>query len=389
MDNTEREWIFLKDVIKNPQHLIVAGNIVEPDVLSVNSSIIYKAVLSLLKRGEEVSFEAVAIELDQDAGLVAIGGTAFLNTLKSLEFTPTDSVFFKMCEEIARTGKATQVKKLLTKISNSESENPEELIAETINSLYKIIDIERNDLIDLDTLLKARKPRVPIASTTLSGLDAIIGGFVECEYTIIAARPSVGKTSLCNQISLISAYSGVPTLVISLEQSRTSLGNRYEKLIAHYDIGEDIIEHIPLYLNTTSGLNMQQIFYKIQMAKLLYGVRLVIIDYVGLIAGRKTTQSANDFIQQVSRQMQIISRRLDVALIVASQLNRNSETEGREPQLYDLRDSGALEQDVDNAIFIHRPKLREDADIIVAKGREVGIGRCKVKFDSQAMMFVE
>ena len=87
--------------------------------------------------------------------------------------------------------------------------------------------------------------------------------------------------------------------------------------------------------------------------------------------------------------MQIISRRLDVALIVASQLNRNSETEGREPQLYDLRDSGALEQDVDNAIFIHRPKLREDADIIVAKGREVGIGRCKVKFDSQAMMFVE
>lgn len=389
MENIQKEWLFLKDIITNQKHLILANSLVTPDALSVTPSIIFSTAQKLLTRNEEVSFEAIALELDKENKLSLIGGIEYLNTLKEIDFIPTDSVFYNICKELSTLGKVKRVKSILSDIAESDSENPDELIARTINSLYRVADIENNDIINLKTLLDTRKSRIPIASTTLSGLDAIIGGFVEGEYTIIAARPSVGKTSLCNQIALVSAIAGNSTLVVSLEQSRTSLGNRLAKLLSYYGINETEIENIPLYLDTTSGLKMEQIFYKIQMAKLLYDVKVVLIDYIGLIAGRKHTQSANDFIQQLSRQMQIISRRLDVALIVASQLNRNSETEGREPQLHDLRDSGALEQDVDNAIFIHRPKLGEDTDIIVAKGREVGIGRCKVKFHPDAMMFVD
>lgn len=389
MDNVQKEWIFLKDVLTNSKHLILGCNLVAPDAFTVASSIIYSTALDLFKRDEEVSFESVAIELDKTDKLKIIGGIEFLNTLKEVDFIPTDAVFSKMCDELARTGKVKQVKKILSEISETDTDNPDELIAQTINSLYKVSDVESTNIVDLKTLIETRKPRMPIASTTITALDDILGGFVEGEYTIVAARPSVGKTSLCNQIALMSAIAGNATLMISLEQSKTSLGNRLNNLLDYYGFDKEVVDNTPLYIDTTSGLTMPQIFYKVQMAKLLYGIRVVLIDYIGLIGGRKAGQNANDFMQQVSRQMQIISRKLDVALIVASQLNRNSETEGREPQLYDLRDSGALEQDVDNAIFIHRPKLGEDAVIIVAKGREVGIGRTTVKFCPDTMMFVD
>jgi replicative DNA helicase len=365
---------------------VVGSSLIEPDALSVTTALIYKASRELFEAGNTVTFESVAYNLSEKGMLADVGGLEFFDTLKQTTFVPDAMTFKKLCDDLAKVGQTRSLKQELTELTNlPDDTNPDLLLDKSVSIIYKASKGKADGILSItEAIDTAGQGRVPLTSSTLGGLDTLFGGgLVAGDYILVGARPSVGKSALTLQIGGASALNDHPTLIYSFEMSKVALVGRLGKMFTL-----DLLRESPLYM-VTSPLTVEQIFYTTQVAQLTKNIEIVIIDYIGLIPGQRSTQTKNDFITHVSRTLQAMSRKLNVVLIVVSQLNREMDREGREPALHDLRDSGSLEQDADNIIFIHRPQKKEKTKIILAKHREGPIGDFQATFDAESGMFFD
>ena len=220
--------------------------------------------------------------------------------------------------------------------------------------------------------------------TGYKDLDSLTNGFKPGEMIVLAARPSVGKTSLAmnivENIAFSKKYEKNPKniLVYSLEMSATSLAMRMicgrarvnmndlrrgfvrkdyaEKL---NDISKDF-QKASLWVDDTSGLSVNQIRAKARRLKSRNRLHLIVVDYLQLIAGDTKAMSRENQISDISRGLKAMAKELDVPVIVLSQLNRDSEKERRDPRLSDLRESGAIEQDADVVMLLGKHRKGED-----------------------------
>lgn len=253
-----------------------------------------------------------------------------------------------------------------------------------------------------------------------SDLDNIFHPMMAGEMVVIAARPSVGKTSLTDQIALHNAIRMKQNVVVfSLEEKTTMKPSKYAQMISgHSARAFDKLpkEHKEEFLDTLAMLRQEKslhVFYKHQtLGSILARIRsmhgsgkcdLAIIDYLQLmsIPGFKNDRLAA--LTEATRMIKLTANELDIPIIVLSQLNRASARENREPQLFDLRESGSIEQDADRVIFIHRPSMDAvtgevqditDQDksmfyqeLIQAKGRSVGTFRVGMYFNRPITCF--
>jgi replicative DNA helicase len=262
----------------------------------------------------------------------------------------------------------------------------------------------------INALLDPSK-RLKGVSTGFVKLDEMTGGLHGGELFILAARPSMGKTALALNIGQHVASGKDPrtVAVFSLEMSKESLLTRMlcsaarvdgQKFRAGY-LNQDerrqlaasagALSTAPLFIDDTSGANLMDIHAKLRRLKAEHGLGLVIIDYLQLMSSPGRNENRNQEISKLSRGMKLLSKELDVPMMVLSQLSRAPEMrqEGdHRPQLSDLRDSGAIEQDADLVGFIFRPEvynpqrtdLRGQAELILAKQRNGPTGVVKLVF---------
>ena len=247
--------------------------------------------------------------------------------------------------------------------------------------------------------------------TGFEKLDELLGGMQKSDLVIVGARPSMGKTAFCLSIALnatVRCKTPNRIAIFSLEMSKKQIVERmlcsearisshalrsnqlpkrdYQKL----GLAAGPLSEAPIYIDDTPGITALELRAKARRLKAQQGLDLIIIDYLQLMSASMPGENRQQEISYISRSLKGIAKELDVPVMALSQLSRASEMRGgdRLPQLSDLRESGAIEQDADVVMFVHRPEyynrddesLRGLAEIIVAKQRNGPTGAAKMAF---------
>jgi replicative DNA helicase len=271
----------------------------------------------------------------------------------------------------------------------------------------------------IETLHKAQKSVTGVASG-FADLDEMTAGFQPGEMIVVAARPSMGKTAFClNVATHAAAEDGTGIAIFSLEMSKPALVQRMlcaEAMVDSQKVrrgtlrdsdftqlarAAGILQNCSIWIDDTPGLSLLEMRSKARRLKAEADVGLVIVDYLQLMRSSEKMENRVQEISEISRSLKALAKELDVPVMALSQLSRASEQRGgdRRPILSDLRDSGAIEQDADVVIFIHRPEMYEGpvdkdgnslegkAEIIVGKHRNGPTGTFDLYFQKSYTRF--
>ena len=241
--------------------------------------------------------------------------------------------------------------------------------------LVPMKDVVQDNMERLERVITEGK-RVTGLATHYAQLDSLTSGLQPSELIILAARPSVGKTALALNIAEnVAQHEQAAVAIFSLEMSKESLLMRLLASLARVDAHRFRTGHLrredwremtqalaqlsvsPLWIDDSGSATVTEIGAKARRLKRDRGLSLVIVDYLQLIAARGRFSNRNEEVSSITRGLKALAKELQVPVLVLSQLTRAPEREERSPQLADLRESGAIEQDADVVLFIHRPNL--------------------------------
>ena len=284
------------------------------------------------------------------------------------------------------------------------------------SGLIPIGNIVRDNFERLERIFKEGKS-VTGLPTGYTSLDRLTSGLQPSELIILAARPSQGKTALAlNLAENIGVRGGLPIAIFSLEMSKESLLQRMVASVAQIDSHkfrtgnlrqsdwQELTQALgnlggaPLWIDDSGAIGVLEIGAKARRLKREKGLSLVIVDYLQLITARGRFGNRQEEVASISRALKSLAKELQVPVLVLSQLTRAPERDERGPQLSDLRESGAIEQDADVVIFIYRPHFfkhdaqpeeREQSEIIIAKQRNGPTDKVKFVFRSKFTRFEE
>jgi len=235
-------------------------------------------------------------------------------------------------------------------------------------------------------LLRETKSHVTGLPSGFQDLDNLTSGFHKGDLIIIASRPSQGKTSLAlNIIRHLSVDKGIPTAIFSLEMPEDQISLRLLCMQARVDISKvrkgminndeferitqaaDELSRAPIFVDDTPSIPLLELRAKARRIKREFNVEAIFVDYLQLIKGPENVENRQQEISAISRSLKALAKELQIPVIALSQLSRAIEQRAdKRPQLSDLRESGALEQDADLVIFLHKP--REDDDLLSTRG---------------------
>ena len=308
----------------------------------------------------------------------------------------------------------------------------DDLMQETESKLFEISQRNvKKDVVQINPVIKEALHNLEMAANREDGLSGLQSGFKQLDQftsgwqksdlVIIAARPAMGKTALVLTMAKNMAVDfGCPIGIFSLEMSNVQLVNRMIVNVCQIE-GEKIksgrlekhewerldckikdLYDAPIYVDDTPSLSIFELRTKARRLVREHGVKILVIDYLQLMnASGMNYGSREQEVSMISRSLKGLAKELNIPVIALSQLNRGVESrqgEGKRPQLSDLRESGAIEQDADIVVFIHRPeyyKISEDdqgstaglAEIVIAKHRNGPTGIVRMKFENQYALF--
>ena len=266
----------------------------------------------------------------------------------------------------------------------------------------------------IETLQRSGKAITGVPSGFVD-LDALTSGFQAAELVVVAARPSMGKTAFCLNVAANAAAEGQGVAIFSLEMSKESLVQRMLTATARVDShrvrqgtlrdsdftqlarAAGLLQTYQVWIDDTPSITLLEMRSKARRLKIDNDLKLIVVDYLQLMRSPEHSENRVQEISDISRSLKALARELEVPVIALSQLSRASEQRGgeRKPILSDLRDSGAIEQDADLVIFIHRPEYydREDeskrglAEVMLAKNRNGPTGDVQLKFTREYTRF--
>ncbi len=396
--------------------------------------IIFEAISYLTSKNIAVDFVTLSERLTATRKMESVGGIEYLTTLTDI--IPSTANFkhyisiLKKNEVLRRLEKAGN--EIINETNKADSEDEALQIAEKLifdiskenekKELTKLASELPSVMDNFDTI--ARDPNaLRGVKTGFYALDNITNGFQKSNLIIIGARPSVGKTSLSLNIMLNAALKNKTKVAIfSLEMSKRELATRALCSVARVSLtratrgtmthdewsklweANKKLQSANIYVDDTSSITPEEIMRKSMRIKREQGLDMVMVDYLGLMgASSKGSKYDNRQVQvaENSRMMKIMAKELDIPVILLSQLNRGVESRrgvDSEPVLSDLRESGAIEQDADIVMFIHKPKMEGEgeetknrdyeAKIIMAKHRNGPTGAFSLKFVGEWTTFV-
>jgi replicative DNA helicase len=240
--------------------------------------------------------------------------------------------------------------------------------------------------------------------TGFTDLDELTSGFQNSDLVIVAARPSMGKTAFVLNVAQYAAIEkNIPVAVFSLEMSKEALVQRMLTAEARVDaqklrkglLRDDdfprmaraagVLSSAPIWIDDSAAITLLEIRSKARRLKVDANIGLVVVDYLQLIQGPPSSENRQQEISQISRSLKALAKELDVPVVALSQLSRAPEqrtAEHKRPQLSDLRESGAIEQDADLVMFIYRPEVYEGPDATDKDGNVVA-GRAEIIIGKQ------
>ncbi|MGC1414614.1 MAG: replicative DNA helicase [Candidatus Acidiferrum sp.] len=283
--------------------------------------------------------------------------------------------------------------------------------------LIPVKDIVRDNFERLEKIFREGKSITGVPTGYVE-LDKLTSGLQASELLILAARPSQGKTALAlNLAENIGIRAGQPVAIFSLEMSKESLLQRLVASVAQIDAHKFRTGHLsredwrrmtealgtissaPLWIDDAGSISVLEIGAKARrLKKEKGGLALLIVDYLQLITARGRFSNRNEEVSSISRSLKGLAKELQIPVLVLSQLTRAPEREDRGPQLSDLRESGAIEQDADVVMFIYRPHFfkkdaqpdeREQTELIIAKQRNGPTDKVRFVFRSRLTRFEE
>lgn len=438
--NLEAEMSLLGSILLDKDAILKIADIVTADDFYKNSHAnIYDTMMELYGKNEPIDVLTLGNRLEEKGLLEKMGGRSYLVGLSNT--VPTATHVAQYAEIIRR--KATLRKLLragseITRLGYDESaENVEEILDEAQQHLYGITqdhikqsftaikDVLSDAFERIDELHK-EKGKLRGVPTGFKYLDNLLAGLQKSDLVILAARPSVGKTSLALDIARHAAVKGkVPVGLFSLEMSKEQLVDRLLCAEANVDLWKmrtgnlsdrpdsndfpkighamGILSEAPIYIDDSPGNNVMQIRTKARRLQAEHGLGLIIIDYLQLMESHTKRNSDNRVqeVAEISRNLKGIARELNVPVLALSQLSRAVEqSKPAIPKLAHLRESGSIEQDADVVMFIYRkasdrnyrledipPDERHLGEIHIAKHRNGPTGVVKLFFDEQHSSF--
>jgi replicative DNA helicase len=437
----EAEEAVIGSLLIDPDAVLkVAVSLKSEDFFSETNRVIYQACLTLYHRNDVINQITVAHELMRQDKLEQIGGAAFLSHL--ISNVPT-SLHVEYYAQIVSN--AALMRRLITAAGQIEALGYE-ASPDVEASLNKAEDIlfqvrtrrEPRDFVPVRDALgqyfeeagpptATREGEIPHILTAFTALDDFLGGLQRSDLIVLAARPSLGKTSFALNIARNAAINQKACIALcSLEMSREAvvqrllsgesgvdsrkvrLGRFSEKDEVKIMEASGVLSEAPIYIDDSPQLRALDIRSKVRRLHYERNIDLIIIDYLQLIQGDGRNETRVQEISKITRALKTLARELNVPILAVSQLSRAVEWRASHvPQLADLRESGSIEQDADVVLFIYRddmyfsaeewskvhdiekePYPRGIADIIIAKHRNGPLGQIKMRFLSRTAKFV-
>ncbi len=391
---------------------------------------IYQVMEDLFLKSEPIDLISISGILKGKDLLDGIGGTTYLTEL--INTVPTAS-------HVVTYARIVQKKRILRNLITvgqdiaisgyNEREEPDELLDQAEKRVFSITQKSLSqsfspikscltDAFERIDKISKNQGQLRGVRTGFKDLDNILAGLQKSDLIILAARPSMGKSSLAMDIAKnIAINENLPVGIFSLEMSKDQLVDRMIASHANLDLwrlrtgrlsseGEDndftriqyalgALSSAPIYIDDVSFTNVLQMRAMARRLQSDKGLGLLIVDYLQLIDPRNSMASPVQQMSEISRALKGLARELDIPVLALSQLSRAVESRVPQiPRLADLRDSGAIEQDADVVLFIYREdRYRQDtsrkgiADIIIAKHRNGPVGKIELYFDEQRASF--
>ncbi len=381
---------------------------------------IYEAILDLFERREPIDLVTVTEELKRKGAYDRVGGSSYLTSLVNI--VPTSAhieTYAKIVKEHAvRRALIVQATRLIES-SYDESldvnvllENAEagvfSLSQQHISRDFTPIKDALTESFDRLDELQKTSGKLRGVPTGFRDLDAKLAGMQDSNLLILASRPGQGKTSLALNIAqYVAVGAGLPVGIFSLEMSQEELVDRLlvgqadidawklktgrldEKDFDRLSLAMGELAEAPLFIDDTPGISISEIRTKARRLQMEHGLKFIIVDYLQLIHGRNQENRVQE-VSEISQSLKNLARELKVPVLAISQLSRAVEQRGtRKPQLADLRESGAIEQDADVVMFIYRedPEHPEQVMLDIQKHRNGPTGEIPLMFKGERVKF--
>ena len=387
---------------------------------------IFDGITKLYDKGKPVDLVLLADHLKEQKHLEDIGGYTYLAELWDAAPTAANAEYYaRIVRDKAIVRNLIHAGNEVLRDAYDQSMPADELLE---SAERKILDIAQMGItgqtFTLEAALNEAYARIDARherghesisglETGFTDLDNITAGLQNSELVVIAARPSAGKTAFSlNLVRHVGVEVGHPVFFVSLEQSRIELAERLLCCQAKVDshklrvgkLGGDDMQRLidagnelskaKIFIDDTPGQGMLRIAANARRLKLRHKIRLVVVDYLQLIEPDNRRDSRQEQVAQLSRRLKFLARELQIPVVALAQVNRSSEDrQDHKPRLADLRESGAIEQDADTVMLLHRPEMYEPGqhegttEIIIAKKRNGPTGEITLTYLKQFMRF--
>ena len=421
------EQALLGALMIKPRSLMEVTDFLAPEhFYAEKHRLIYKAMLTLDNKGEPIDIVSLTAELKNNKALDQVGGASYLAELINL--VPSTANLKNYGDIVAKKAALRQLIESashILELGYNEKEEIDTIFDQAERAIHNLTSFSKKTYLAIkDTLAEAWEQidRLHHSTDELRGvpsgfrdIDNLLGGFQKSDLVILAARPSVGKTSLAlDFIRHAACKLNKPVAIFSLEMSSQQLVNRLiaaesrvdswrlrnGKINSDEEFGRirdamDTLSKAPIFINDEPGNNIVKMRSVARRLKAEHDLGMIVVDYLQLMVPRRESDSMVQVVTEISRSLKGLARELDVPVIALSQLSRAVESRGGKPRLSDLRDSGSIEQDADVVMFIHREDRtnhesdrKNIAEILVEKHRNGPTGHAELYFDDKFTSFV-
>jgi replicative DNA helicase len=431
--NLEAEQSLLGSLIIDKDAIIRVADLVDAqDFYMDKHRMIYEAIIDLFSKRDPIDLLTLANRLIDKDQLELIGGRSYLASLSNM--VPTSSHVTNYAEIVQ---KKSTLRKLLrsaseiTEIGYNEDEDVADILDRAEQKLFSVSQGHQKQMfVPITSILNEAFERIDEmhkehgkmrgVPTGFIDLDNLLAGLQKSDLIILAARPSVGKTTLALDIARnVAVKHKVPVGIFSLEMSKEQLVDRLLCAEANVDLWKmrtgrlsdreqdddfprighamGVLSEAPIYIDDFANANIMDIRTKARRLQMEHNLGLIVLDYLQLMESRFKTDNRVQEISEISRGLKQIAKELNIPILALSQLNRSVENRTPPiPKLADLRESGSIEQDADIVMFIYRESVykrdleldrRNLAEIHIAKHRNGPTGMVKLLFDEQKVSF--
>lgn len=427
----EAEQALLGSVMLRPEAIHDVTDVVnEESYYSEKHRTVWRAMLELASKAEPIDLLSLSNKLKDKGELERIGGSSYLSDLVNVVPSASNARHYAgIVQKKNMMRKLIEAAEHIHHLSFEEAGDLDEILDNAEKKIYEVTNsVGSHKYIELkDTLTEAwerieklhnSKDELRGVPTGFKSLDDKLSGLQKSDLIILAARPSMGKTSLALDIARKAALNhNISVGIFSLEMSsqqlvdrmlaaesridawklRTGRGLHIDEISVQLRDAMDRLSKAPIYIDDQPGNNILKMRAIARRLKAEKNLGLIVVDYLQLMTPVQSRNSDNvvQQVTEISRSLKNLARDLDVPVLALSQLSRAVESRGGKPRLSDLRDSGSIEQDADVVMFIHREKDESGeqarssvTEILIEKHRNGPTGTVNLSFDSNKSTFL-